>query len=152
MNIFYLDEDPRLAAQFQCDKHVVKMVLESAQILSTVCKAEGVYRPTHKNHPCTLWAGSHNGNYEWLIEHAFALVDEYRYRYGKEHASLRVIKICRDNRPLLLAGESQPAQAMPENLRIPYKPVLAYRRYYTEVKMREIQCKWTKREKPYWVV
>ena len=67
MNIFVVDIDPSKAAQSLCDKHVVKMVLETAQILSTI--SGGPYRPTHANHPCVLWAGATKRNYLWLVEH-----------------------------------------------------------------------------------
>ena len=36
MNIFVLDRNPVIAAQMQCDKHIVKMIVESGQMLSTV--------------------------------------------------------------------------------------------------------------------
>jgi hypothetical protein len=94
MNIFVLDHDPVKAAQMQCDKHVVKMILESAQILSTVSAELGgiaPYRPTHVNHPCTIWARQSIGNWLWLVRHAKALSDEYTFRYGKIHKSKAVI-------------------------------------------------------------
>jgi len=76
VNIFALDWDPFLAAQFQCDKHVVKMVLESAQIL---CSAfpDAPYKRTHPRHPCVRWALSTRSNYDWLVKHAYGLSDEY---------------------------------------------------------------------------
>lgn len=95
MNIFVLDLDPVLAAQYQCDKHVVKMILESAQLLSTAHHEldsplkELCYRPTHKNHPCAIWARTTLGNYNWLYEHFQALSDEYTRRYGKVHKTWR---------------------------------------------------------------
>lgn len=61
MNIFALHQDPQIAAQMHCDKHVVKMILESAHMLSTIC-GEG-YKPTHQNHPCTKWARSSRSNF-----------------------------------------------------------------------------------------
>ena len=75
MNIFYLDEDPVLAAQMHCDKHVVKMILESAQLLSTahllidgdeLADERGLYKATHKNHPSSKWVRDSSENYEWL--------------------------------------------------------------------------------------
>ena len=95
MNIFALSCDPILAAQNHADRHVVKQSLESAQLLSTVFSSLGGktrYKPTHKNHPCTLWAGECSGNYEWLVELGLALCDEYTYRYGREHACGAVIR------------------------------------------------------------
>ena len=78
MNIFYLDKNPVVAAQMQCDKHVVKMILESAQMLSTAHRVldgneyadkKGLYKMAHKNHPSTIWARSSLENYVWLFDH-----------------------------------------------------------------------------------
>lgn len=69
MNIFALDQCPVKSAQLLNDKHVVKMCLESAQILCTVHRGFGLdapYRPTHKRHPCMLWVAESHGNYIWL--------------------------------------------------------------------------------------
>lgn len=102
MNIFVLDTDPVLAAQMHCDKHVVKMILETAQILSTVWHElpEGAhyaipaeaYRPTHRNHPCVKWAGRSSENYLWLVALGEALLAEFLRRYGHGHKTDRVIK------------------------------------------------------------
>jgi len=127
MNIFVLDLDPQVAAQMQCDKHVVKMVLETAQILSTV--NGGPYKPTHSRHPCVLWAGSHEGNYRWLVAHGQALAQEYFERYGKVHASARVIELLADPRTTLQTGATPFVQCMPEEFRA-QDPVEAYRAYY----------------------
>jgi Pyrimidine dimer DNA glycosylase len=94
VNIFFLHPDPILAATQQCDKHVVKMCLETAQMLSTVAclyphKRE-VYKPTHQNHPCTVWARATPENTNWLLYHFDALLDEYYARYGKVHGSARL--------------------------------------------------------------
>jgi hypothetical protein len=94
MNIFVLNEDPIQAAKDQCDKHVVKMILETAQMLSTTqrwfyeddyCNRVGYYKIAHINHPCTIWARTDASNYQWLYEHFVALCDEYTKRYGKVH-------------------------------------------------------------------
>ena len=113
MNIFILSDDPVQAAQLQCDKHIVKMVLESAQMLSTahrmldgnVMKApsksgkrmvnkyvhpdldmnEALYNAVHFNHPCTVWTMQSAKNYAWHFRHFIALCNEYKYRYGKTH-------------------------------------------------------------------
>ena len=81
MNIFYLDKDPVKAAQLQYNKHVVKMILESAQMLCTVHRYFGnedvPYKSTHLNHPSTVWARTNNRNYMWLYQHMMALGDEY---------------------------------------------------------------------------
>lgn len=90
MNVFVLSSDPVEAARMLCDRHVVKMCLESTQILSTVLWKMGhmaPMRPTHRNHPCTVWAGSTSSNFEWLLIHGLAIFDEYTFRYGRIHAS-----------------------------------------------------------------
>jgi len=92
MNIFYLDEDPKLAAIYQYNKHVVKMILESAQMLCTVHRHFGnddvPYKSTHKNHPSTVWARTNNRNYMWLYWHMIALGEEYYVRYGRKHLTI----------------------------------------------------------------
>jgi len=93
MNIFATDPCPIKCAQYLDDKRVVKMCLETAQILSTVC-GEG-YRPTHKNHPVVKWA---KDNYGWTLEHFMALSNEYYLRYGKIHKCNSLLKTFIDNR------------------------------------------------------
>lgn len=95
MNVFVCNVDPVLAAQNLADRHVVKMTLEVAQLLSTQCHIndtvfEGVYRPTHRNHPCRV-ALDDPGYLAWVTSWGFALGDEYAHRYGKRHKSVSVI-------------------------------------------------------------
>ena len=92
MNIFFLSTDPVAAAKMQCDKHVVKMILETAQMLSTAHHVNGstldtdvLYKKTHVNHPSSVWARASLKNYTWLYDHFIALCDEYTHRYGKTH-------------------------------------------------------------------
>ena len=130
MNIFALNSDPILAAQNHVDKHVVKMPLEASQILCTVVRGlggEARYKPTHKNHPCTLWAGECSGNYEWLVQLGLALCNEYTHRYNREHACEEVIREISAPLPNLLriAPRSAFALAMPEE----YKQADAVERY-----------------------
>ena len=134
MNIFVLHEDPKIAATMACDKHVVKMILETAQMLCTVARAQGLfqapYRATHKKHPCTLWAGQSQGNWDWLVKHGIALCDEYTLRYHKRHKSRSVIEYCANLQLEFDTATRTPfAQAMPHQ----YKnecAVTAYRAYY----------------------
>lgn len=96
MNIFVLDYDPTLAASYHCDKHVVKMVLEYAQLLCTARILSGrwesaPYKPTHTKHPCTLWVAESDVNYDWLWRLAKDLAAEYTRRYGKRHGSEDVL-------------------------------------------------------------
>lgn len=159
MNIFFLSEDPVLAAQFQCDKHVVKMVLETAQLLCTthrVLETENLpdflYKKTHANHPCAIWVRSSLANYQWLVAHGLALLTEYTYRYEKTHKSEPIIGWLNSNYPSLPTKRfTQPPQAMPEEY-YHYDSVTAYRQYYINDKMKKIDCRWTKREKPWWII
>jgi len=139
MNIFALHHDPVICARYHNNKHVVKMVLEYAQILSTVHHLTGsdfdvykVYKPTHKGHPCVLWAKETDSNYIWLSHLALALAKEYTYRYnGREHASEKVIRYCLHHPPELPDGElTQFATAMPQKYVIPGNPIASYRNYY----------------------
>ena len=95
MNIFVLDNDPIVAAQSQSDKHVVKMVLETAQMLCAAFPpGEAPYKRSYYNHPCTVWARKSDDNYYWLCRHGIALSVEYTHRYGKRHKSQDVIEWC----------------------------------------------------------
>ncbi|WP_347852092.1 pyrimidine dimer DNA glycosylase/endonuclease V, partial [Planktomarina sp.] len=95
MNLFYVHEDPKKAAQSLCDKHVVKMILETAQMLSTAhrlsdtSQAPFVYKMTHKNHPSTKWLRSSQIAYKWGLDHLQELFTEYTHRYGKIHKTER---------------------------------------------------------------
>jgi hypothetical protein len=137
MNIFFLDLLPDVAAQMQCDKHVVKMVLESAQMLSTCHHvlespvAPHVYRKTHANHPCNIWLRESADNYMWLYEHFLALGDEYTYRYGKVHKSIRERAHYLELPPPALdfIGYTTPPQCMPDEYKCD-DVVLAYQNYY----------------------
>jgi hypothetical protein len=103
MNIFVLDPSPTVAASLHCDQHLHKMILESAQILSTVLShpmhipGHGLYKPTHPNHPCTKWAALSSANMLWIIELASSL-DDIRQSLSNcgSHASMEVIKIAKD--------------------------------------------------------
>jgi hypothetical protein len=149
MNIFVLDRNPKLAAEYHCDKHVVKMTLETAQILSTVLG--GPYKPTHKNHPCVKWARESTGNFQWLWSLGMWLGEEYWYRYGgKTHKSAEIISnmrlrsgVCETDGPM-----TPFVLAMPEH----YKgdcPVQAYRDYYRGDKFRF--ATYTYRPTPDWM-
>ena len=139
MNIFYLDHSPYKAAKYQYNKHVVKMILESAQMLCTAHHVYGnaeqklnvPYKQAHLNHPSTIWTRTNNRNYMWLYWHMIALGDEYTKRYGKTHLSITKCK-----EPLRLApiniphvGFKQPPQCVPDE----YKDecsIQAYWNYY----------------------
>lgn len=156
MNVFVLDLDPQKAAQYHNNRHCVKMILESCQILSTAAQInvgvqENLYKPTHKNHPCTILATKNRANYVWVLELTKALLEEYTYRFEKTHKSGRLISHLTDMAPSIPLGDLSFAQAMPD----PYKandPVEAYRAYYRGDKRFDKSGKrldvWTKRQKP----
>ena len=155
MNIFVLHEDPAIAAQMQHDKHVIKMILETAQMLSAVARRRGFwsekyYRASHENHPCTVWAGDSMGNANWLLEHGWALADEYTCRFGKKHASESILDqffldYINAEWPEA-AATTEFAQAMPDEYRVPGDAVAAYRNYYLGEKIH--QSRWTRRPVP----
>lgn len=133
MNIFVLHEKPEIAATMACDKHVVKMILETAQMMCTVVASYGhetPYRATHAKHPCTIWAAQSRANWNWLVEHGMSLCDEYTKRYNKIHKSQRVIEWCAMTHVDLPETPQTPfAQAMPPQYRNECA-VTAYRAYY----------------------
>lgn len=96
MNIFVSDECPVKSAVALDDKRLVKMVLETAQLLSSAVNLSygdkiAPYKTAHKGHPCTLWTKQSQGNFQWLLDHGWALGTEYTRRYEKTHKSLLVI-------------------------------------------------------------
>lgn len=178
MNIFILDNDPVIAAQMQCDKHVVKMVVESAQMLSTVHRmVDGVmerrpsksgsmlqyfyldddredllYKACHFNHPSTVWTRESMHNYRWHYVHFAALCDEYTYRYGKVHSTDAKLRKALSKLP----------QNIPVKKMTPFKLAMAsfpecitedavesYRNFYM-TKQKRFTMAWTKRPQPEW--
>lgn len=151
MNIFALSNDPVIAAQMMCDKHVVKMILESAQLLCAIYPpGEAPYKRSHYNHPSCVWARESKANYLWLIDHALALCEEYTYRYGKTHKSKEVILWCQKNMKKLKFPQLEKT-SFKQVMKVEYiscNPVTGYRKYYLNEK-RSI-AKWTKRNPPKW--
>jgi hypothetical protein len=157
MNIFYLDRDPKTAAQMHCDRHVIKMILESAQMLSTAHRVldtdlyadkVGLYKMAHKNHPSTIWVRSSDEHYKWLYKLMLSLMEEYTYRYGKHHATERLIE------PLRLLptsiennGFTDPPQCMPDYCKKD-DVVSSYQNYYIEEKSGF--ATWKSRAVPEW--
>ena len=149
MNIFVLDENPVTAARYACDKHVVKMILESAQMLCAV-QPEGTapYKRSFYNHPCTKWVRASAENYDWLVEHAMGLCAEYTRRYDKIHKSQKVIEWCDKNRPELPIGMlSEHPKCMPDYCKAE-SVVESYRNYYNNEKARF--AKWKDGNIPFW--
>jgi hypothetical protein len=153
MNVFVLDYDPVRAAQMQCDKHVVKMPLETAQLLCTAFpKGKAPYKLTHFNYPCSIWCRESKENYTWLIEHGLALCDEYTYRYGKNHKPREVILWCQKNIKKLdfhRKGKTHFVLCFEDKYKIG-NAVESYRHYYLQEKFKIAQ--WNKkRRQPRWV-
>jgi len=174
MNIFVLDKKPKKAAQYHNNKHVVKMVVEAAQMLSTthrVCDGveytdksrsgrnikrwklehndDIIYKAVHVNHPCTIWTRQSAGNYNWHYNLFVALCDEYTYRYGKIHETdtkLREI-LATPPRNLPEGGLTEFAQAMPEYCK-DKDSIKAYRNYYMYEKT-DLNV-WVRRSTPKW--
>ena len=161
MNIFYLDSDPRVAAQYHCDKHVCKMVVETFQLLSTahhVLAPEKssnlpIYKKTHENHPSNVWLRSHIHHYHWSVYLATSLLFEYTIRYGKTHACARLLEYLAEP-PSSISTDFDlrrpPPQCMPDEYKVPHDTVLAYRNYYQGSKAHF--ARYTNRPSPPWLV
>lgn len=152
MNIFVLDYDPAEAAKYHCDKHVVKMCLETAQLLCNAYARHGEpgpYKATHVQHPCSIWAGQTATNYRWLWKLGMSLCEEYTHRYGKIHECQRIINMLRAG-PLTLKaqGFTRFPQCMPDEYKAA-DTVVAYRTYYKHEKL--YMATWKKRPTPSWL-
>ena len=134
MNIFILDKDPKVCASYHCDKHVVKMILESAQMMCTALHIRGLsapYKPTHVKHPCTIWVSESFANFNWLRSLAKHLNYEYKLRYNSSvnHKSYDVIKSL-PHYDSAADELTEFAQAMPDAYKCKGDAVKAYRTYY----------------------
>lgn len=154
MNIFVIDNDPKLAAEQSCDSHVVKMGLESCQML---CSAWPLGKAPYKHtiaqfkHPAAIWCRRSIENYEWLISHADALFKEYTKRYGKIHKSEKVLDWVKEhykelNLPNI--GLTPHALCMPDDVKT-NDTVQSYRNFYNKYKTFAV---WKYTKKPEWYV
>jgi hypothetical protein len=158
MNLFILDDDFTLAAQSACDRHVVKMPLETAQMLSCAHHVLDpsnplnllMYKRTHENHPCSKWVRANISNYLWTYMFWQAQCDEFTYRYNKVHLSYsKYAEIFATPPANIPFGKRTPfALAMPERYHND-NPVLAYRDYYLNDKAHLLT--YTKRVPPMWI-
>jgi hypothetical protein len=156
MNIFAVHQDPTVSARSLVDRHVVKMILESAQLLcvahaSSGPAPEGIWNSLGwRHHPCAKWTAASLSNYRWLLAHANGLCAEYRHRYDRTH------KLEADG---LLARLAEMLPPIPDTGLTPFveatggihetEPIATYRRYYLEHKSHLMV--WTRREPPEWV-
>lgn len=165
MNQFVLDYCPVKAAQYQCDKHVVKQCTEQFQMIGSTLRLYGANDEMmpltkkgtpliggYKNHPVTKWLGLSSANFDWAIRHGIALCKEYTYRYGKTHFCEKGIRYMGELCRLVPNGPITPfTQAVPDIYRNKECPVKAYRDYYWYNKRLNIQCEWNKaRNPPHW--
>lgn len=152
MNIFFLDFDTKKCAKYHCDKHVIKMILESAQLLCSVhhvTNGSAPYKLSHKNHPCSIWVRSSLSNYLYLCELGLELCREYTYRYDKRHKSQDVIEWCLNNKPNIHDVDfTSPPLAMDDEYKIGQDVIESYRNYYRKGKRHLVS--WKKREMPFW--
>lgn len=160
MNIFYLHADPIKNAQLLHDVHLRKMIVETAQILSFAHHKvnsdvkDNVYLPTHKNNPCMKWVCMSRGNYDWLIKYLKALLDEYEYRFEKEHKTKVKYYHLLMNPNLIDVGFTIPPKVMSgipdlESRTAEYR--CYYKKYKQHDKNRKFIGNYTKREKPEWL-
>jgi len=175
MNIFYLDTNPQIAAKYHVDKHCVKMILESAQLLSTAHRIldgdqtmgksttgrnvkrwilpdernDVLYTATHINHPSAIWCRASDKNYDWLWKLMHELCTEYTYRYEKIHkcqGSGLLNKLHELPKKIPIGIFTYPTPAMPNQYKIPGDGVQSYRNYYNGEKHRMFS--WKKRQVP----
>lgn len=158
MNIFYLSNDPEDCAKQHCDKHVVKMILESAQLLSNAHHMidgdqviKPIYKLTHKNHPSAIWVRASGAHYKWLWQLLRSLCKEYTHRYNKVHKVERegLLDILADQPKNLQCSNwlSDPTPAMPDEYKVS-NAVESYRNYYKGAK--KSFARWTNRMTPEW--
>lgn len=160
MNIFYLSHDPVECAKFHVNKHVVKMILESAQLLSNAHHMldgdqviKPIYKLTHKNHPSAIWVRSSADHYNWLWQLLKALCHEYTYRYEKVHKVERegLLEILKDPPQTIpkVGWLSDPTPAMPDHYKAPTS-IQSYRNYYIGDK--KYFAVWKNRPQPTWFI
>lgn len=163
MNIFYTDPCPVASAQNLCDKHVVKMPLESAQMLCTAwrlnvdrsakdpdiwCDRQGFYKTAFQNHPSAKWARANAKQYKWLFHHFVALCIEYQHRYGKIHKCFELISQLSHVPDRVITGMfTEPPLCMPDEYK--GKNTITSYRDYIHGEKRHF-AKWTNRQPPSW--
>ena len=154
MNIFWLDWDLKKCAEYHCDKHCTKMIVEYAQLLCTAhhmtqkTQRDIPYKLVHKNHPCAIWARQSLSNYLILCELGLELCTEYTLRYKKKHKSQQVLEWCLINKlEVTDEGFTNPPLAMPDEFKTD-DVIQSYRNYYIGAK--KSFAKWKNRDVPIW--
>jgi hypothetical protein len=109
-----------------------------------------LYRSTHTNHPSAIWVRQSYENYEWLYKLFIAVLDEYTYRYGRTHATARLVDALYKpptNIPKGV-GFTEPTPAMPDEYKVSGNSVRSYINYYLGAKQH--LAAWKKRQIPEW--
>ena len=145
MNIFHLHKDPKICAEYHCDKHVVKMILETAQMLSTAINEHSMgiaqdrlYKPAYPKHPMTLWVGTNRNNFMYAHNLGKELLNQYTLRYGKVHKSKRIYDNIDESEYYEVIPDkkfTRPPLCMPDEYKCD-DYVQAYRNYYIGDKKR----------------
>jgi len=159
MNIFILDEDPKICAKYHCDKHVVKMPTETAQMISFVYHEREFWNKpipefimkfskTHYKHPCSVWIRESLQNFLFSTQLGIELYQEYQYRYNnpeKHQRAKNIFEFSLQNPPNLPdIGLTPFAKAM-ETV-YSESAVISYREYYRLDKAH--LHRWTNRPTP----
>lgn len=155
MNIFFLHWNPQICAQYHVDKHVVKMILESCQLLCTAWhmldpqheRFSPPLKKTHFNHPCAKWARESKQNYLWLCELGLELCKEYTFRYEKTHKYESLLVELKTKVPCINEKLTIPSLCMPDEYKVFDSFIFSYRYYYVHGK-KHIH-KWKKRTVPF---
>ena len=141
MNIFHLHKDPKTCAEYHCDKHVVKMILETGQMLSTAYRRnfgdnEDLYKTAYPKHPMTIWVGDTGGNFKWTMQLFDELLYQYELRYNKIHKTSRILNLLNNNYTEWKEWKglfTDPALCMPDGCKRDCY-IFSYRKYYVEYK------------------
>lgn len=158
MNIFVTSDDPYECARNLDDKRVIKMILESAQMLSTAMHELGIpgapYKKTHVNHPCSVWARQSRRNYFWLLEHMQGLCMEYKHRYNKTHKCANFIHTFFNARLDVPSGDLTPfancSKFKDIETKLAYKLTMISK--WTTDEENKRPPKWTNRSQPDWLL
>lgn len=155
MNIFYINENPTIAAQQLADDHIRKIQIESAQMCSTAHWETGTqapYKRAHVNHPSTKWVRQSIQHYDWLIQHGLEICKEFTKRYGKHHKTQDVLEWLQINKPNIQDnGFIAPPQCMPDEFKGP-DTLEAYKKFYILDKVKIKKLDWKKlNNKPEWI-
>ena len=143
MNIFHLHKVPKVCAEYHCDKHVVKMILETAQMLSTAYRRnfgdnDDLYKTAYPKHPMTIWVGDSGGNFNWSMRLLDQLLYQYTMRYNKVHKTIRIYESLLGKHTRWQCWKTEftpPPQCMPDEYK--HKDyITAYKQYYVGEKKR----------------